>query len=64
MLSTPMPLSRRSRICICCCALLIVPGCSRSALTSDQTAALTAAKERWKQSAVRDYAFEIRPFAP
>jgi len=44
-------------------AVLIVPGCSRSALSTEQTAALTAAEGRWKQSAVRDYSFEIHPFA-
>ena len=64
MLITPMQLSRRSRILVCCWAVLIVLGCSRSALTTDQTAALTAAEERWKRSAMRDYSFEIRPFAP
>jgi len=60
---TPKQLSRRSRILVCCSAVLLVPGCSRSALTTDQTAALTAAEERWKRSAMRDYSFEIHPFA-
>jgi hypothetical protein len=44
--------------------MLFLPGCSPSALTTDQTAALTAAEERWKRSAIRDYSFEIHPFAP
>jgi len=60
---TPKQLSRRSRILVCCWAALIVLGCSRSALTTDQTAELTAAEERWKRSAMRDYSFEIHPFA-
>jgi hypothetical protein len=64
MLFTPMQLSLRPRICVCCWAALFIPGCSRSALTTDQTAALTAAEERWKRSAIRDYSFELHPFAP
>jgi hypothetical protein len=64
MLFKPVQLSRRSRILVCCWAALIVLGCARSALTTDQTAELTAAEERWKRSAVRDYSFEIHPFAP
>jgi hypothetical protein len=59
-----MQLSLRSRTCVCCWAALFIPGCSRPALTSDQTAALTAGEERWKRSGVRDYCFEIHPFAP
>ncbi len=38
-------------------------GCARPALTTDQTAALTAAEQRWKKSGIRDYVFEIHPFA-
>lgn len=69
MLASPTQLSRRSRILVCCWAVLMVVGCSRSAptsrsaLTTDQTAALTAAEERWKQSGIHDYSFEIHPFA-
>ena len=57
-------LSLRSRNWVCFWAMLFLPGCSPSALTTDQTAALTAAEERWKRSAIRDYSFEIHPFAP
>lgn len=42
---------------------LIAVGCSGSALTSDQSAALTAAEELWKRNAIRDYSFEIHPMA-
>src|SRR5271166_5795053 len=64
MLFRPMQLSRRSKTLFCCWAVLIAHGCSRSTLTTDQTAALTAAEERWRRSAMRDYSFEIHPFAP
>jgi hypothetical protein len=58
-----MQLSHRSRTLVCCWAALITLGCSRSALTTAQTAALTAAEARWKRSAISDYSFEIRPLA-
>jgi hypothetical protein len=54
----------RSNIWICYWAALFLSGCSGSALTTEQAAALTAAEERWKRSGVRDYSFEIHPFAP
>jgi hypothetical protein len=60
---SPMQLSRRTRILVSIWAVLIVPGCSRSALSTDQTAELAAAEDRWKQSALHDYSFEIHPYA-
>jgi hypothetical protein len=62
---TPMKLSFRSGIWVCYGAGLFVSGCSsRSARTTEQTAALTAAEVRWKQSGLSDYSFEIHTFAP
>jgi hypothetical protein len=60
-----MKLSFRSGIWVCYWAALFISGCSsRSALTTELTAALTAAEVRWKQSGLSDYSFEIYPFAP
>jgi Family of unknown function (DUF6174) len=59
MLFTSMQLSCRSRILACCWAALIVPGCSRCALTTEQSAALISAEARWKRSAMHDYSFEF-----
>jgi hypothetical protein len=52
----------RSRMAACCWAALMMLGCSRSVLTTEQGAALTAAEERWKRSGMRDYSFELHPF--
>ena len=54
---------RHARIFIYCWAGLSILGCSPSALTSDQSAALAAAEALWKRSAIRDYSFEIHPMA-
>jgi uncharacterized protein DUF6174 len=43
--------------------MLIVPGCSRSVLSAQQTAALDAAEARWNRSATRDYSFEFHPLS-
>lgn len=51
----------QARIFIYCRAGLHVLGCSSSALTSDQSAALAAGEARWKKNAIRDYSFEIHP---
>jgi hypothetical protein len=59
----PLRLSRRSRHLVCCCTLLLAAGCSQPVFSAGQSAALAAAEERWKRSAVRDYAFELHPFA-
>ena len=40
----------------------VVLGCSRSVLTTEQSAALAEAEERWKRSGPRDYSFEFHPF--
>ncbi len=58
----------RSRSMVWCWVGLIAAGCSPSArppsaLTSDQSAALTAAEELWKRNAIRDYSFDIHPMA-
>jgi hypothetical protein len=45
-------------------AALFIPGCSRSALTTEQSTALAAAEDRWRRSSLRDYSFEIHPMAP
>jgi Family of unknown function (DUF6174) len=58
----PIKCMRRSRIAACCGAALMVLGCSRSALTTEQGAALAAAEDRWKRSGIRDYTFEFRPY--
>ncbi len=58
----PMKCTRRLRIAACCGAALMVLGCSRSVLTTEQGAALAAAEERWKRTGTRDYSFELRPF--
>ena len=55
----PIKCARRSRIAACCGAAQMVLGCSRSALTSEQGAALAAAEDRWKRSGIRDYTFEF-----
>jgi Family of unknown function (DUF6174) len=53
----------RSKIVACCWAALMVMGCSRSVLTTEQGAALSGAEDRWKRSGMRDYSFELHPFA-
>src|SRR5262249_34681644 len=63
MVFTPMKPSLRSMILVCCWAAVFVPGCSRSVLTTDQSAALNAAEERWKRGGTRDYSFEYHPFS-
>ena len=55
-----MSYARRSRIAACCGAALLL-GCSRPVFTTEQSAALVVAEERWKRSGVRDYSFEFRP---
>ena len=59
---TTMRCVLRSRMAACCWAAMMMLGCSRSVLTTEQGAALTAAEERWKLTGTRDYSFELHPF--
>ena len=63
MLRKPVRQRGQFGIFICGSVGLIVAGCSSSALTSDQSAALAAAENLWKRNAIRDYSFEIHPMA-